>query len=176
MRESKGSHLPNSRREGRGHSEGHLGRRYDDLRSSDVWSSTRGYAADAVSSRASSVNVYRVRVAVASRPETAAVQAVVMVVAKSPKDVPRIFFSAQPAWQGAGLEIQATYEGTEKLWPVRIGTGEFRRYLCAECPRREDVHSFLLAMLPVDDPWRQDVVNEWYEVSPAIKRNKEGVF
>lgn len=122
------------------------------------------------------LSVYRVRVAVASRPDAAAVQAVSMVVAKSPKDVPRVFFSAQPAWDGAALEIQATYSGNENLWPVRIGTGEFRRYICAECPRREDVHAFLLAMLPMDDPWRQDVVNEWYEVSPAIDRSAEGVY
>lgn len=123
--------------------------------------------------------VYRVRCALSGQEREGvwvpSIQAIAAVVARDRGAVPGVLVAACPDWAGAALAILEEWAGAETLWAVRVGTGEPRRYFVVAASTEAGVGPALLALLPPDDPWRQQVTDGWFSVQP-VDRTKEGVF
>ena len=124
--------------------------------------------------------VYRVRTLLASqvgpdgvRGPTA--QAIALVVAATRRRIPELVYAAQPALVGANLEVLGEYVGDDPVWPVRVGTGDPKRFVVV-CAPTEGIEAELRVQVPSDDPWRADVENGWYTVGAAVDRRREGVY
>ncbi len=125
--------------------------------------------------------VYRVRTLLASRPAADGtvghtVQAIALVVAGERSRIPAILFRAQPEIKEANIEVVGEYNGSDPLWPVRIGTGTPKRFVAVPAANRDSVALALLEMVPPGDPWRGDVESGWYEIDAAVNRTKEGAY
>lgn len=124
--------------------------------------------------------VFRVRTCIAGRAvdgvHVPMVQSVVYVVAPDRKSIPDLVTKADPIYEGANLEVLAEYKHGPDLYLVRIGTGEPQRFVSVSAEKPTLVHAALLALIPLDDPWRPLVEDEWYKVTGPLDRSKPGVY
>lgn len=127
------------------------------------------------------MKVYRTSIAMAGRYDEygrfiPSLRAVAYIVAPCPAAVPDVAWRLVPEWTGARMQILNEYDETWPLYPVRIGTGEPKRFEVVPAPNRAAVADALKAMIPPTDDWRPDVEAGWYEVRDPINQQVEGVY